>query len=406
MPSHHKYEEIQKLDAGGMAEVIIARAVGAAGITKKVAIKRVLPHLATNEKFVRMFLDEARVGMRLSHANIVQTFDVGNDGGTYFIVMEFVDGVSLKRVLDTLRSQGRVVPVGTGVYIAAEVARGLAYAHGAVDEQGRSLGIVHRDVSPPNILLSQQGEVKVTDFGLAKAASQLEHTDPGVVKGKFSYLSPEAIDGLEVDGRADVFALGVVLFELLAGRRLFLGETDYQTVQLVSRCHIPPLSVLNPSVPQLLDDIVHRALARDRRHRYQDADEFAEALTSFLYAASLRATSKHVADLVAEVQGKRHHRTTVKLAQRLVKDELLRGLSDEPATMQPSAGAGGSVDTRSWISDLGLDDLTDADQTQTEREQDMVVPRTVEPTPHEQPPHHDQETGTPGSGFFRRLFGK
>ncbi len=398
MAWQEKYELVERLDAGGMAEVFVAKTIGAAGITKTVAIKRVLPHLAANEKFVRMFLDEARVGMKLSHANIVQVFDVGEADGTYFIVMEYVRGVSLRKVQDVLGRKGRVVPVGTAVFIAAEAGKGLAYAHRATDEQGRPLGIVHRDVSPPNILLSEQGEVKVTDFGLAKAASQLEHTDPGVVKGKFSYLAPEAIDGLEVDHRADIFALGIVLFELLTGRRLFLGETDYQTVQLVSRCHVPPLPLLNPSVPQLLDDIVHKALARDRDERYQTADEFVEALTNFLFAAGVRASSKDVADLVAEVQGRKRVRATVKLAQSFIRQELLRGLAsgEHPALDEHRSRrlSSGSVDPRGWIQDLGLGDWL-------AEEGGRAGPPSGETSPREEPPSKEPEPG-----FFRRLFKK
>ncbi len=395
-----KYEVVRRLDAGGMAEVFIAKAIGAAGITKTVAIKRVLPHLSANDKFVRMFLDEARVGMRLSHANIVQVFDVGEADGTFYIVMEFIKGVSLRKVLDVTSEQNRAVPVGTAVYLAAEAARGLGYAHRAVDEDGRPLKIVHRDVSPPNILLSEQGEVKVSDFGLAKAASQLERTDPGVVKGKFSYLAPEAIDGLEVDHRADIFALGVVLFEVLTGRKLFCGETDYQTVQLVSRCHVPPIGLLNPQVPTLLDDIVHKALVRDRDHRYQTAEEFAEALTGFLYAASLKATSKQVADLVAEVSGKRRRRATVKLAQNFVREELLRSLSDPNAPVvgqSESQDTADSVDTRSWIDDLGLDDMAESPGPQ---------PGHAPPPPPGSAPKPPPPPDPSSSGFFRKFFKK
>lgn len=361
MGFEQKYEVVKKLEAGGMAEVFIARAKGIAGITKTVAIKRVLPHLSENKKFVDMFLDEARVGMKLSHANVVQTFDVGETEGAYFIVMEFVDGVSLRGVLDAFKPNRRVMPVATATLIIAEAARGLAYAHKAADDTGKPLNIVHRDVSPPNILLSRQGEVKVTDFGLAKAASQLEKTDPGVVKGKFSYLCPEAVDGLEVDHRADIFSLGIVLFELLTGRRLFYGETDYQTVQLVQRAHVPSMRLLNPNVPPLLDDVCHKALVRDREWRYQTADEFAEALTSFLYTSGLKATSRGVADVVAEARGYGGVTASERLASKLIQEELLGDLGQGAAARAQSSTDVGSdsVDTRDWMADLGLDDMGD-----------------------------------------------
>lgn len=411
MASGRRYEVIKKLDAGGMAEVYIGRTVGIAGITKKVAIKRVLPHLAENKKFVSMFLDEARVGMKLSHANVVQVFDVGEEEGTYFIVMEFIDGVSLKDVIDKLKERRQMVPVGAAVQIAAEAARGLAYAHTAADENGEVLNIVHRDVSPPNILISVQGEVKVTDFGLAKAASQLETTDPGVVKGKFSYLSPEAVDGEVVDQRADVFSLGIVLFEMVTGKRLFLGETDYQTVQLVSRAHIPSLKMLNSAVPELLDDVVHKALAKDREARYATAGEFAEALTGVLYSSGMKATSRHVAELVAAVKGDAKSAAARQLAEQLMREELFGGLAGSGATVGPGkglldGGVGDSiVDPRNWMGDLGLDDdngLVGSSGPSPASEPSDPTPPPVAPPDSEK---GGKDDGEEKSGFFRKLFG-
>ncbi len=421
--SAKKYEVVKRLDAGGMAEVYIGRTVGIAGITKKVAIKRVLPHLAKNEKFMSMFLDEARVGMKLSHANVVQVFDVGEEEGTYFIVMEFIDGVSLKDIIDILKDRRQVVPLGAAVQIAAEAARGLSYAHNAKDECGTPLNIVHRDVSPPNILVSVQGEVKVTDFGLAKAASQLETTDPGVVKGKFSYLSPEAVDGEVVDKRADVFSLGIVLFELLTGKRLFLGETDYQTVQLVQRAHVPSLRMLNHTVPELLDDIVHKALAKDRGSRYQTAEELADSLTSFLYTSGVKATSRHVAELVAAVRGDPKSAAARKLAEQLMREELFGGLSGAGISGSPAAalldGSIGDsiVDPRSWIGDLDFEEedgnRLSGEQRRFAKSIDIDISGLDLPDTDfgETAPPHSVKGETPDekgekSGFFRRLFGE
>src|SRR3954465_5424266 len=234
MPEHQRYKVTERIDAGGMAEVyrgIAESAVG--GLKKAIAIKRILPSLTKNKKFVSMFLDEARVSMHLQHANVVGVFDIGMADTAYFIVMEYVDGANLKTILESLRRQGKRMSVQHTLYLIMEVCKGLQYAHDLVDpETGTEMGIVHRDISPPNILISKRGEVKLVDFGLAKATSQLESTDPGVVKGKFSYLSPEAAAGLEVDHRADIFATGVILYELLTGRRLFLGDSDYHTVEL------------------------------------------------------------------------------------------------------------------------------------------------------------------------------
>src|SRR5262245_10387026 len=200
MPESQRYRITDKNDAGGMAEVyrgVAESTVG--GLKKAIAIKRILPSLTKNKKFVSMFLDEARVSMHLQHANVVGVFDIGMADTAYFIVMEYVDGANLKTIVESMRRRGKRLSVAQVVYIMMEVCKGLHYAHDLADpENGRELGIVHRDISPPNILVSKRGEIKLVDFGLAKATSQLESTDPGVVKGKFSYLSPEAASGKEV----------------------------------------------------------------------------------------------------------------------------------------------------------------------------------------------------------------
>jgi serine/threonine protein kinase len=209
--TRQRYQIQKKIDMGGMAEIFLGKAVSLGGIERTVAIKRVLPALTKNEQFIGMFLDEARLSMQLTHANIVQVFDVGRSSGTYFIVMEFVDGYNLRRVFQKASEVGFRIPLEIATYMIADVCKGLAHAHEKVDDHGTHLHIVHRDLSPPNILVSQSGEVKITDFGLAKALSHVSQTDPGVVKGKFSYLSPEAAEGKSVDHRADIFAAGICL---------------------------------------------------------------------------------------------------------------------------------------------------------------------------------------------------
>src|ERR1044071_8276494 len=233
---HHqqqRYKVIERIASGGMAEVFRAESAGLEGFKKTVAIKRVLPHLAEKKQFIGMFLDEARLSAALSHSNVVQVFDIGVGDDTYFIVMEYVDGANLKSVIEHRKQLGRPLPIEIACLIALRTCEGLAYAHEVLDALGQPLGIVHRDVSPPNVLITRHGEVKVVDFGLAKANSQLESSQPGIIKGKFSYLSPEAALGEEVDARTDVFAVGIILWELLAGRRLFLGDSDIETVRMV-----------------------------------------------------------------------------------------------------------------------------------------------------------------------------
>jgi eukaryotic-like serine/threonine-protein kinase len=303
--SSERYRPLFKLDAGGMAEVYVAEAESMAGFKKKVAIKRILPSLLKDERFVRMFLDEARLSLHLSHANIVTVFDIGKSSSTYFIVMEYVEGVNLKTILQEFSRRRITFPVQLTVWILNEVLRGLDYAHRFRDQEtGRLLGIVHRDISPPNILVSWNGEVKLTDFGLAKASTQLESTDPGVVKGKFSYLSPEAASGLEVDARADIFAVGILAYEMLTGRRLFLGETDYQTVQMVRAAEVPSISAQNPEVTPELERIIRRALARDVEQRYQSASDMADDMLGFLFSRSLKVSARDLTEIIADMRKK------------------------------------------------------------------------------------------------------
>src|SRR5689334_3700027 len=215
-----RYRVIERIAAGGMAEVFRAESAGLEGFKKKVAIKRVLPHLAGKKEFMGMFLDEARLSAHLGHSNCVQVFDVGRGDDTFFIVMEMVDGADLKAVLQYMRQWGRLIPIEEACLICVKICEGLTYAHELRDDKGAPFNIVHRDMSPPNVLMTRYGEVKIADFGLAKANSQLEESQPGIIKGKFGYLSPEAAHGRAIDHRTDIFAVGIILWEMLSGRRL------------------------------------------------------------------------------------------------------------------------------------------------------------------------------------------
>src|SRR6266436_3779025 len=253
-----RYRIIERIAAGGMAEVYRAESAGLEGFKKVVAIKRVLPHLSEKKQFIGMFLDEARTSAHLSHSNCVQVFDIGVGDNTYFIVMEYVDGADLKGVIEYRRKLNQPFPIEEACLICVRICEGLSYAHELTDNNGESLHIVHRDMSPPNVLITRFGEVKIVDFGLAKANSQLEKSEPGIIKGKFSYLSPEAAQGLPVDGKTDIFAVGIILWELLAGRRLFLGETDFQTVKKVQQAAVPAIAQINKRVPPELERIVNK----------------------------------------------------------------------------------------------------------------------------------------------------
>ncbi len=299
--AQQKYSVIQKIDAGGMAEVWKGKATSLRGFEKVVAIKRVLPQLSKNQKFIQMFLDEARLSLYLNHANIVQTFDIGITDSSYFIVMEWIDGANLKGILETARDRGFRIPREQAVFVTIEMCKGLSHAHHRKDPDDQPLEIVHRDISPPNVLISREGEVKLVDFGLAKAATQATFTDPGIVKGKFAYLSPEAALGNPVDFRTDIFATGIVLWEMIAGRRLFDGKNDLETVKMVRAAEIPSLRDYNPDVEPQLEGILRRALARDPAQRYQSAEQFGHELASYLAQNKLLVTSYDIAVLVKRV---------------------------------------------------------------------------------------------------------
>ena len=370
--AEQRYRVVERLAAGGMAEVFVGDAMSVQGFKKRVAIKRVLPHLASNENFIGMFLDEARLGARMNHANIVSVLDIGAADNTYFIVMEYVDGANLKTIIEVLLKQGRPVPMKEAVYIAMEACRGLSYAHELCDDDGNDLDIVHRDISPPNILISKRGEVKVTDFGLAKASTQLEKTDPGVVKGKFSYLAPEAALGDAVDERADLFAMGIVLWEMIAGRRLFLGDSDYQTVKLVQQANVPSLQAINPEADESLERVLAKALAKNPADRYQTAREMSDALAGFLFSHQLKVTSYDIASLVKNaVENEDKPRGAAgqqSIIDKLIQEELVRFTSlggDGGATggLMPAVDAddggakpldaGSFEDPSSWFADDG-----------------------------------------------------
>ncbi|MFO0742098.1 MAG: serine/threonine-protein kinase [Labilithrix sp.] len=296
--SAQRYRVVEKLESGGMAEVFRAESEGLQGFRKQVAIKRVLPHLSEKKRFIAMFLDEARISAQLTHSNCVQVFDIGVGDNAYFIVMEFVDGANLKSIAESLKKQGKDFPVAGAAFVCHEICKGLSYAHELTDHQGMPLNIVHRDMSPPNVLVTKYGEVKIVDFGLAKASSQLEKSEPGIIKGKFSYLSPEAAMGQEVGPATDIFAVGIILWELLSGQRLFLGETDFQTVKKVQQTQVPSISQVNRRVPPELERIVNKALARDVMARYATARELGQDLNRFLFSYGQAIGTFDIANIV------------------------------------------------------------------------------------------------------------
>ena len=336
--AQQRYRVIERLASGGMAEVFLAENAGIEGFKKRVAIKRVLPHLSEKKKFIKMFLDEARLSAHLSHSNVAQVFDIGVGENVYFIVMEYVDGADLKAVIEFMKNAHRPFPVESACFIVEKLCEGLTYAHELQGPDGMPLKIVHRDMSPPNVLITKYGEVKIVDFGLAKATSQLEKSEPGIIKGKFSYLSPEAATGSEVDQRTDVFAVGIILWELLAGRRLFVAENDFATVKMVQMAAVPPIRQMNPAVPPELEPIIARALARDPMSRYPSARELGRDLTNFLFKLGRPVGAYDIAELVrgAMALRKRAQPDKASIIDKLIEEALLEFTSLNSEKGRPS----------------------------------------------------------------------
>ncbi|HEY5951962.1 MAG TPA: serine/threonine-protein kinase [Kofleriaceae bacterium] len=290
----NSYEILAKLAMGGMAEIFLARGASTAGVERYVVLKRVLRHRASDVHFVEMFLDEARLAAQLQHPNIAQVYDIGKLGDSYFFTMEYVHGETVRTLLARSHGLRRHIPISSVLSIIAGAAAGLQHAHERKGFDGRHLGIVHRDVSPSNLMVGYEGTVKVVDFGVAKAAHRSTETQSGTVKGKISYMSPEQCKGAEIDRRSDLFSLGIVMWEVLTTEKLFRRTSDFEAMQAIVHDEVPPPSQLRPDVPPELDHIVGRLLAKDPAQRFQTADELHEAIEhaavrtgSALSAASL-----------------------------------------------------------------------------------------------------------------------
>ena len=265
------YLLLEKISSGGMADIFKAKSFGVEGFERMIAVKRIKNEIAEDEAFIKMFINEAKITSMLQHANIAQIFDLGRVDDAYYIAMEYVFGRDAKQIADRLQKQKRRYPVDVACGIAIRVCEGLDYAHHKTDEVGHSLGIVHRDVSPANILLAYDGQVKLIDFGVAKATGSTAQTQVGMLKGKLSYMAPEQVRGLPADARSDIFSLGICLYEMLTGERLFLGQTDFETLERIRKVEVVPPSLFNPEVDRELETIILRALERNPEDRYPSA---------------------------------------------------------------------------------------------------------------------------------------
>ncbi len=338
-----RYRLLERLGQGGMAEVFKAKSFGVEGFEKILVIKRILPDLAKSPEFAEMFIHEAKLAVRLSHANIVQVFDLGlapasdllgkKQPAAYYMAMEFVNGLDLATLLARARRQQLALPIDLCVYVAAEVAKGLDHAHRRRDDQMRPLGIVHRDVSPQNVLLSLEGEVKVTDFGIAKARGAIDRKSDGngsgggekasetpkrQLHGKFAYMSPEQATGASVDARSDLFSLGIVLYECLAGVNPFAAPTTIETTRRVQACEYPPIEILRSDTPADLIALVKQALAKDPDARFSDAGRMYEALLAFLYSHGRRYSGHDLAEFLGRFRAVEDTVTTAHIADPML----------------------------------------------------------------------------------------
>jgi serine/threonine protein kinase len=286
------YRLLERIARGGMAEVFKAKRTGIEGFEKVVAVKRILPHLSDDREFVDMFVNEAKMVAGLSHPNIVQTTDLRKIGTSYCIAMEYVHGHDLRTIRNRAELTGRPIPASLCAFVVSKVCAALGYAHRRKDQQGRLLEIVHRDISPQNVLISFEGEVKLTDFGIAKASAKASTTESGALRGKLLYMSPEQARGKPVDRRSDIFSLGILFYELLANRKPFVSDPETPVLEIVRECRLSPLRSVCPRVPEALEGVVMKALERDPKRRYQDAATMQRELEGVLHGQEEASASE------------------------------------------------------------------------------------------------------------------
>jgi eukaryotic-like serine/threonine-protein kinase len=292
---------IDRIAVGGMAEIFLARQTGLEGFEKLVVLKRIRPELSEKKSFVTMFLNEARLSAQLNHPNVAQIYDLGKYGPNYFIAMEYVFGRDMRRVIPKAESQGIPFPLVYAAKIASQVCEGLYYAHQKTDYAGNPLGIVHRDITPENVVCSFDGTVKILDFGIAKAANSVEQQRPGEIKGKLSYMSPEQCMGRPLDHRSDLFSLGVVFYEWVTGFKLFTGESDVAVLKAITDGKIYSPSYFKPDVPEPIETILMKALEKDPAKRYQSAWEMQYDIDRFLSENEFTPSNIHLANFLKQV---------------------------------------------------------------------------------------------------------
>ena len=364
-----KYLLLKRIAIGGMAEVFRAKVFGAEGFEKIVAIKRMLSHLSADEQFVHMFINEAKLTASLSHANIAQIYDFGCIENLYFLSMEFVNGKDLADLIRMLREKSLMAPIELSCYVIIETLAGLDYAHRKTDPYGTPLNLIHRDMSPHNLLISYEGEVKIVDFGIAKATSTTVHTTSGVLKGKYSYMSPEQAHGAQLDHRSDIFSLGICFYELLTLTKMFQGSSDLSVLEKVRETDFVRPREINPEIPKELEELLLKALAKKPEDRWQTSSQWREALEGFLFSSKLHYSASWLSGFMTNIFRQDLESDMAELASEAEFANKYRVSASRAARVEA---------IRESVDSLSNDDDDDEDYLQTEMaEAPMLVNNDV-----------------------------
>src|SRR5450432_3580966 len=396
-----KYYLLERINVGGMAEVFKAKTFGVEGFERLLAVKRILPNIAEDEEFITMFIDEAKIAVQLQHANIAQIFDLGKVDESFFIALEYVHGRDLRSIFDRMRSRGEAVPIAMACYMVMQVCEGLDYAHNKRDGQGRELHLVHRDISPQNVLVGFEGEIKLIDFGIAKAAGKASKTQAGILKGKFGYMSPEQVRGLPIDRRSDIFSVGIVLYELLTNERLFVGESDFSTLEKVRNVEIMPPSSYNKKIPSELERIVLKVLAKDPEDRYQNAIDLHDDLQAFLHKIGEFYSRKDLAAWMKKMFAVEIEEDSAKLEQYRLLTAPGDAAPPSPRRPAPAAAAAARGEPKMEWDDEELDtqifDKDDPVDVKTVEADDLFFEDDDRTVANEPPPDILEQARPPGA---------
>ena len=373
-----KFILLERVSVGGMAEVYRAKLLNAPEFERFFAIKRILPNLAADKEFVTMFINEAKVAVDLEHPNVCQIYELGRLGESHYIAMEYIPGRDVTAIQNYYRKQKKIMSVSQACFIMAQAAQGLDYAHRAVDANGQPLGLVHRDVSPQNLIVTYDGVVKLIDFGVSKASQKTAHTRNGVIKGKFSYMSPEQAMDAPVDHRSDIFALGVLFWELLTGRRLFQSESEFAIIEMITECKIEKPSKFNHMVPEAVDQICMRALEKDVNMRYAWASEMVVDLLDFINSCKTPFTQWHLQNWMCSTFSKELESEWEKLPifKSLNTQEDVNRYNAEHAEEYTKAGQSNASESDSAFSS---DALSDADKAEAAKADEKFQSKLAKP---------------------------